>query len=501
VKVAARKQKPKTTSEAPQVVEGVTLAKVDIAVFNAAYLQALEAPRDKKTSKLTLPPDGSPLHERVKAFVLWNRATTAVDKLSDCSSCGGDSSIELDMCPFCGDHEVVDAEGNLVAGNSAGTEDPSEETSGIVGREVMQVEPDPQPDAPAAALPSSPQDELAAVQPPTPKRTKKPRQGAAQAPASDPPAAPPAPVAGPAVPTAADPLPPTRSRKLRSAGRAGIVAEHDALDASLQSAMDRDRDPPEPTAIVVAPSTEIVEAPVAGFTVGDLNKSVKLITELKRTAADSLWKLGQAVKSVLDNRLWMLRTDAQGAPKYRTFKQFVVGELDMSYMQAHRLAQVSEGFTEEEMTQIGVSKCHVMLQVPKDRRAGLLASAEQGATLTQISNEVAKMTANERPKPPSRTGQALTVAMVQGRVELPLFARPKGRHGYASEAEQKANPRPAMGITDDPFCVELLPNDVLVTYNIAKNLDGSWVLIVHRRRAKDEELFQDEGADDEEEES
>lgn len=532
--MAARKQKAKSTKEASEVVEGVTLWKVKPGYFNAAYLKALEVQKRSK-GKVALPPDGTPLAERVRALVLWNRATTAVDKLSGCSECGGDSSIELDMCPFCGDHEIVDAEGNLVkSGNNAVTEpedaddEPAPVRTGIHdlddrhGAELM----DEAGNGPPA--PSSPPDEPTVVQPPTPKRVKKPRPGASQAPAS---LAPDGPPHGPVVPTAADPLPPAPKggRKLRSAGHATIAAAHDALDASMQGSMDRDRDPEDEedcatckqpkdhswhspgdirshafvskTSLAIAPPSELVlDAPAAGYTITDLNKSVALITELKRTAADSLWKLGQAVKSVLDNRLWMLRTDANGVPKYRTFKQFVVGELDMSYMQAHRLAQVSEGFTEAEMHQIGVSKCHVMLQVPKDRRAGLLASAEKGATLTQISNEVAKMTANERPKPPPRAALSLTVAMAPGRVELPLFARPKGRHGYASEAEQKANPRPATGITDDPFCIEMLPNDVLVTYNIAKNLDGSWVLIVNRRRAKETELFKTDGEEDTDEE-
>ena len=511
--MAARKKKE--TSNAVEVVEGVTLAKVKPGVFNAAYLAALEVQKVKKSAgKVPLPPDGTPLNERVRALVLWNRATTDVDKLTGCSECGGDSSIELDMCPFCGDHEIVDPEGNVVMkelpleaadeGNDEVTEEEPVPTLGdgtvaatpeeLAGAQTPQTDPQP---APAA---SSPQGEPAAAPPPGPKRTKKPRQAGAQAPAGAPPADPPAPPQGPAVPTAADPLPPPPKggRKLRSAGRATIAAEHDALDQQAADAMARDRDPPEPEA---AP-TELVtspEQPAAGYSVGDLDKSVKLITDLKRDTANSLWKLGQAVKEVLDNRLWMLRTDQQGAPKYRTFKQFVVGELDMSYMQAHRLVQVSEGFTEEEMHKIGVSKCHVMLQVPKDKRAGLLSSAERGATMTQISNEVAKLTQNERPKPPTRTAPPLTVAMAQGRVELPLFARPKGRHGFASEGAQKANPRPAMSITDDPFCVEMLPNEVMVTYNVAKNLDGSWVLIVQRRRAKESELFQDEAEESEEE--
>jgi hypothetical protein len=143
-----------------------------------------------------------------------------------------------------------------------------------------------------------------------------------------------------------------------------------------------------------------------------------------------------------------------------------------------------------------VSKCHVMLQVPKERRDGLLESARGGATVTQISSEVAKLTSQERPKPPSRTSQGLTMALALGRSELPLFARPKGRVGYESAAKQKTAPRPATSIMDDPFCIEMLPNGVAVTYNVAKNLDGSWVLIVNRARAKASELFPEDGEED-----
>ncbi len=508
--MAARKQKAKPTETEKSMVEGVDMSMLKVGVFNQAYVAALAVQKAaKKPGKVVLPPDGTPMSERVKAFVLWNRATTAVDKLSGCSSCGGDSSIELEMCPYCGDHEIVDATGNVVAGNSAVTETPADEPEDTPDEAPA---PDPEP------APSSPPDEPAAEQPQTPKRVKKPRQQAAQEPASQPPAAapaedPPGHAPGPVAPAAADPLPPGGTgRKLRSAGRASVLADHAEMDAGAAGAMDRDRDPepvvrfqpgvkaPAASKAAITTTAEVIaELPAAGFTAADLDKSVQLITTLKRSAADSLWKLGQAIKNVLDHRLWMLRIDTEGAPKYRTFKQFVVGELDMSYMQAHRLVQVSEGFTEQEMHQIGVSKCHVMLQVPKDVRAGLLASAERGATLTQISNEVAKMTEKERPKALTRTAPQLTVAMAEGRVELPLFARPKGRHGYASEAEQKANPRPATSITDDPFCSELLANDVLVTYNIAKNLDGSWLLIVQRRRAKETEVFADDGDEEDEE--
>lgn len=495
--MAARKKK----SETPDVVEGVTLAKLNTEVFERAYGRALALPAKPG---IVLPAATLPVVDRVRSLVLWYRATTPMGELAGCDECGGDSDINLDMCPFCGDHEVIDADGNAVpAGNTGVTpaaEDATEPEAKPAEDTYDAVEatgnPEPEPEPPAAATTSPAVASMAGKGKAAPRKKK------------DAPAAKPAPAKGkasephvvspPLTEAQVEALPDNaQKRRLKTPGSPAAVAQHEDLDDQAASAMARDREPREvPAPVVEVHNAEVLPmlaedggVPTPGFTGHDLDKAVKRISKLKADTANSLWHLGHEVKLVLDNRLWMLRTDQAGAVKYRTFKQFVVGELGMSYMHVHRLVQVSSAFTEEEMKQIGVSKCHVMLSVPPERRAGLLEQAGTGASRAQLSDAAAQLVKSERPQPPQRNVKPITVAMAQGRVELQLFARPKGVHGKPSSLEQKANPRTAKGINDDPFAIEILPNDVRVLYNVAKNPDGSWVLIIERRRAKEDELF------------
>lgn len=86
----------------PSPVMGVMLAEVDESVL------------ERNLIACNLKTDG-PLGERVKRMVRWFRQNTPKAELADCDTCGGDSDVRLEACPYCGDGEVVGEEPTVAA--------------------------------------------------------------------------------------------------------------------------------------------------------------------------------------------------------------------------------------------------------------------------------------------------------------------------------------------------------------------------------------------------
>lgn len=80
----------------PQKVNGVLLADVDEQVL------------ERNLIAHALATDGT-VAERVKRMARWFKVNTPAEEMSTCS-CGGESDIRLEQCPFCGDGEVEDEE-------------------------------------------------------------------------------------------------------------------------------------------------------------------------------------------------------------------------------------------------------------------------------------------------------------------------------------------------------------------------------------------------------
>ena len=464
--MAARKKKQK-----PETVEGVNLSKLDKAVFNEDYGKLLEyvAENEVKT-EVQLPGKRTAIEQRVKMMVLWYRAVTPDDELSGCDNCGGDSDFRLSRCPYCGDCELVDDDGNLIEESTPNTKTdpappPIEEEDEVEEPEVIDTTGEAPPEATDA-------DDSADEPPPPPPKPKKPK-GSGKANKAP------------------------RKRKLKKNGDKKAAKAHQELDEQAQGAIDRDQAGEDSSAghIDVTSSSEGVAEVAKQFSTKDLDEAVSRCDEYKRDAANAAWRLGREIKRIVENRLWMLRAGDDGVA-YRTFKQFVSAELGMSYFNAHRIMQVAEAYTEKQMKEIGVTKCHLMLKLPEDKRKEMLEQTQRdGASAAQVSKQVNELTGKERPKPPPKSGKPLTVAMAQGRVELQLHARPKGREGFPSAEEQKANPNPARSVSEDPFVTEILPNDVRVTYHVIQDTDGTLKLVIERKRAKEDELFPDEDSE------
>jgi hypothetical protein len=107
-----KKIRKRVKKSAPREVEGVVLSKVDRKAFNDSYTEAANAKPAKGVKPLPDPTKTS-FAEQVAALVRFYRQTTPKAELGDCSTCGGDSDMRLDACPFCNDSEVSGTDGSI----------------------------------------------------------------------------------------------------------------------------------------------------------------------------------------------------------------------------------------------------------------------------------------------------------------------------------------------------------------------------------------------------
>lgn len=226
------------------------------------------------------------------------------------------------------------------------------------------------------------------------------------------------------------------------------------------------------------PSEAEVKATLAKHTVGELDANVRCVHTLKAKAARGIWELGDAIRFNYERHLWKLRLNKKGAPVFKTFRQFVQAEYAMTHVHAHRLMRVAAAFTREEMEGVGVTKLNLLLQVPPDKRDPLVQAAKQGASRAQLSAAVQKMKDDDKIKRPRG---ALTCAMAPGLTTIPLMKRPP--------TDKPKIRKPAKTLTDDPFAVEALANEVMVRYQITRNQKGELMLAIERRRAVEGEVF------------
>lgn len=232
-----------------------------------------------------------------------------------------------------------------------------------------------------------------------------------------------------------------------------------------------------------SPATALATAPVAPSAVGqlltisDLDAAVQRVQALKVESAGALWDLGTEVRRIHSLGLWKLRADEKGAPQHKAWSSFVENELGISTTYAYKLIDVAEVYSREQVRTIGVAKLHVTLQVPKEHRDKLLAQAEGGASVRELSQKAKQI--GKKPKESrtpgvggarggGRKAEKVTVAALIGRVEIPLL---KGM-----------SEKPARAMTDTPRGTERLMNGVTQVFVVAKNEQGEWILIVERVR-------------------
>jgi len=83
-------------------IVGVDMTKVDEKVLNAAL----------KVAGFDV---GGSVEARVNKMADHQRDVTKADNLADCSTCGGESDVNLPKCPFCGDGEIIEGKAGAAA--------------------------------------------------------------------------------------------------------------------------------------------------------------------------------------------------------------------------------------------------------------------------------------------------------------------------------------------------------------------------------------------------
>lgn len=432
--------------KAGAVVQGVRMDKVSETVVRAAYRQARANAARMGKAPMDLRDDAElSLTDVVGELVLWNRATSR--ELVDCTTCNGDSDGGLDACPYCGDSDVELVES---AEDDDAAEQPHSEPHIDVSEDDFEVlPPDDEDDTPPEDIePDEDPDEMLKEKFVKAKKERTTREKIAKNVAKS----------------------PSRRNK---------------VDVVVTGTEWSEPDENGEVHMVDRLSAEIVqhETDKAMLQVKKLDEAVERIVHLKDSVAIGIWQLGHEIDEVLTGGLWRLRINSDKKQAFRTFAAFCQFELGMSYSHANRLVEASRKFTKEQMERIGVAKCAIMLQLPPEMRNKLVDESD-GKTVAQLSDEARKLRGKEAPAAPPKG--AITVAMAQGMVELSLMARPK-------KTQKSRSDIPAKGITDEPWAMETLPNNVVVSYFVMKDDEGNLRLRIDRRRTQ---VFDDQAESD-----
>ena len=215
------------------------------------------------------------------------------------------------------------------------------------------------------------------------------------------------------------------------------------------------------------------------FDEGDLDACVEEAKRYMASATMEAYRVGKVLKHIHDNNLYLLRKGEKG-PMHLSFKAFVRAEFQISHQQAYNLMAVTEHFTEDEVNRLGVSKLKLALQVPKEMRDDLLSDAEDGASMSQLSERAnALLNKAEKPKKQLKSDGGLTAILAMGILEAPMYCAPK------APGKVGAPTKPARTLKDAPFCVFKLENDVTATIHIDHNDDGELVATLTFRKGEE----------------
>lgn len=236
-------------------------------------------------------------------------------------------------------------------------------------------------------------------------------------------------------------------------------------------------------------------------TEGLLDRVVKRVSEMYANLAVHYWTLGKQMTVVFDRELWKMRKSSDGKPVYTTFPQWCEKELGKKAGAFYPLMDVAREYTEAQARKLGMTKLGQIITAPDGAKAKILALAEKGASTRQIAAKVkeerakaklarrdtgrgkggvgkgGKLSAAEKAAGVTKTQVdptgRVTVAMVEGRSVLELFAKP---------AKKGAEPKRAKTLADEPYAREELTNGVVRLYSVVKRASGL-VLVLETERA------------------
>jgi len=376
----------------------------------------------------------APLDELIKVMVTHFRNSGGA--LLKCDACGGVSTEEYDLCPYCGTGEDDTADDGA-ADNAAVVETETADD------EEMEEEPSaPEPKASTKG----------GKTPPVQEEANMARTATTSTPEQE------------------------------------VVKE--AVKEAVAKAVTKDKSKTaeekkaEKSAIVKAPAP--VDAALAGLTATDLNNAVQRVVELKSNTAADMWKLGEELKGIHERQLWKLRVDDSGKCRYRSFEVFCAQEIGMSGTQCYKLIDIANQFNEDQVRKFGTTKLGLVLQAPKEDQAELLKEAESTSSRQLVEKVRAKREEKgvekrdtgrkATPKSKGRASEHIAIATVLGRKTIALFAKP---------ASKKDDLKPATSLEDQPFGMDDLSNGVRELFSIRKTASGELQLVIDRKRLEE----------------
>lgn len=255
---------------------------------------------------------------------------------------------------------------------------------------------------------------------------------------------------------------------------------------------------------ITAPDAQVV------FTTADLDKSVERVVKLKSMAATSFWALGDELRKINEDKLWKLRLNAKGKAQYTSFDQFVENEAKIGHTYAYQLIDIATNFTESDVKQFGTTKLTLMLKVapedlPKVReiaatgvgRRALAVEVEKviqerghgsrkknkkhsaaGKASGAKVKEKAKAKAEKAASKIVKTADKITVASIEGRKIVKLYAKPDSLRNIDWSKLKRAKT-----IDAQPFGRLELTNEVSIFLSVVKNeKTGELEIVANTRR-------------------
>lgn len=353
-------------------------------------------------------------------------------QIAQCDTCGGYSDAGLPECPFCGDDEPIEDDDD-----ESEEEEVEEDIDDIDEEEEEEVEEDTEDIEEEDEVEEDTEDiedEEPVVDQGPPKKGRPKKSG---------------------------------SKKGKGKGkRSTAKPKKDKLAKKI-----------EPMEI------EIVEED--GSTVvwkeKDLDKAVTRIKKQARLTAEQLYSMGGDFKLIHENELWKLRQDKKsGKSTYKNFRKFCADELSMSHNQAYKLIAIFDQFSEDDIKKFGVTKLKLALSVPAEHREEFLDGADKEAASGLSDKAKALKDLGGKTKDVKPADKAVTVALMMGTTELPMWKRPTKSMKVGEETT------PAKTLKHEPWAVMDLTNNVQLYIRLDKNDDDELVAIIEARRGKSE---------------
>lgn len=211
-----------------------------------------------------------------------------------------------------------------------------------------------------------------------------------------------------------------------------------------------------------------------------LTKGVERVRQLQMQGIECMWDLGQTLFGIYEKKLYT-QMKAGTKPVYDSWTKFCKKELGIDPRYGFKLMDVATNFNKRQVADVGVTKLTMLVRVPEEKRAELLAKAKD-TPRSKIQEEVSKLAGNTvrdtgrdgfkgkrgEGRKPTKKSEKLTVVRTEPRVVVDLFKR--------GTTERAKTLEDAMGI-------EQCANGMTVHYSIVETEKGISLAIETRRES------------------